>query len=61
MFIQARMVGKTSHAGNLVEHVPTVDKAIDVGPKEKQATPRMLFCSTGYARAQLLVLTCYNY
>ncbi|KAL2654780.1 hypothetical protein GLYMA_04G029900v4 [Glycine max] len=43
---EARMVGKTSHAGNLVEHVPTVDKAIDVGPKEKQATPRMLFCST---------------
>ncbi|KAH1109511.1 hypothetical protein GYH30_008765 [Glycine max] len=58
---EARMVGKTSHAGNLVEYVPTVDKAIDVGPKEKQATPRMLFCSTGYARAQLLVLTCYNY
>ncbi|KAL3022724.1 hypothetical protein AAZX31_04G029300 [Glycine max] len=43
---EARMVGKTSHAGNLVEYVPTVDKAIDVGPKEKQATPRMLFCST---------------
>ena len=55
------MVGKTSHAGSLVEYVPMVDKAINVGSKEKQATPRKLFCSTGYARAQLLVLTCYNY
>ncbi|KAL5144464.1 Phosphatidylinositol/phosphatidylcholine transfer protein SFH8 [Glycine soja] len=43
---EARMVGKTSHAGSLVEYVPMVDKAINVGSKEKQATPRKLFCST---------------
>nr|KYP64611.1 Sec14 cytosolic factor [Cajanus cajan] len=43
---EARLVGKASHTGSLVEYVPMVDKAVDFGKKEKQATPRKLFCST---------------
>ncbi|RDX57663.1 Phosphatidylinositol/phosphatidylcholine transfer protein SFH8, partial [Mucuna pruriens] len=44
--LEARLVGKTSPASDLVEYVPMADKAVDVGSKEKQATPRKLFCST---------------
>ncbi|TKY75176.1 Phosphatidylinositol/phosphatidylcholine transfer protein SFH8 [Spatholobus suberectus] len=43
---EARLVVKASHAGSSVEYVPMVDKAVDVGSKEKQAAPRKLFCST---------------
>ncbi|KAL9303255.1 hypothetical protein ACSQ67_020518 [Phaseolus vulgaris] len=57
VYEEARLVGKASHGGRLVEYVPIVDKAIVV---EKQATSRKLLCSTGYlVHAQLLVLTCY--
>lgn len=50
MFIQARLVGKAGHAGGLSEydeHVPMVDKTVDVESKEKQATPQNPFGSTG--------------
>ncbi|KAL2346307.1 hypothetical protein Fmac_000307 [Flemingia macrophylla] len=52
----ARLVGKASHTGSLVEHAPMVDKAVDFGKKEKQATPGKLFCSTAG-----LVLALYTF
>ena len=49
MIMQARLVGKASHAGGFSEHdeyVPMVDKTVDVGWKEKQATSQNSLGST---------------
>lgn len=41
------MADKAGHAGDFSEHVPMVDKTVDVGSKEKQATPQKSFGSKG--------------
>ncbi|KAI4336856.1 hypothetical protein L6164_015333 [Bauhinia variegata] len=45
---EARLIGKASHAGGFFEYdvdVPMVDKAVDVGWKEKQAIPQSTYGS----------------
>jgi len=47
MFAQARLIGRASGFSEYDECVPMVDKAVDLGWKEKQVTTQNSYGSTG--------------
>lgn len=50
MFAQARLIGKANLSGGFSEYdefIPMVDKAVDLGWKEKQVTTQNSKSSTG--------------
>lgn len=47
MFVQARLIGRASGFSEYDEYVPMVDKAVDLGWKEKQVATQNSYGSTG--------------
>ena len=60
MFVKARLVGRASRVGvisNYDDYVPVVDKAVDVGWKEKQALTQNIYGSTGWCTWCIFVIS----
>ena len=62
MFVQARLIGRASGFSEYDEYVPMVDKAVDLGWKEKQVATQNSYGSTGQRldaySLKLLILIC---